>query len=118
MNLTRFLAILNARNTEFWRDRAALAWNIAFPVLIVLGFAFAFSDDRLDLYKVGVIGVASTELPGSDFLDTDYIQFIPIDEAATAIVKVERHQLDMLLDMPAQRFWINRTVRWRAYARR
>jgi len=106
LNAARFLAVLTARNKEFWRDRSALAWNIAFPLLVVLGFAFAFTGDNLDLYKVGVIGeVDSTAEP--ELFATRYIQFIPARDAAAAIIKVERHQLDMLIDTGARRYWIN-----------
>ena len=102
----RFLAILTMRNKEFWRDRSALAWNILFPVLIVLGFAFAFSDEKLDLYKVGIIGATD---PGFrlDFLHTEYINFITVSDPQTARVKVERHQMDMLLDIDARHYWVN-----------
>ncbi|MDQ1363483.1 MAG: type transport system permease protein, partial [Pseudomonadota bacterium] len=55
MSWQRFFAVLVARNKEFLRDKAALSWNLVFPVLIVLGFAFAFSGSTDDQYKVGVI---------------------------------------------------------------
>ncbi len=103
-----FFAVLAARNTEFFRDRAALAWNILFPVLIVAGFAFAFSGDQIDLYKVGVYGEPSAqEKQQNSFLNTEHIQFIPVTELQPAIVRLERHQLDMLFDPETKRYWIN-----------
>ena len=59
----RFLAILIARNKEYWRDRAALGWSFGFPLLVVLAFGFAFSGDTLDLYKVGIIDSADSRQP-------------------------------------------------------
>lgn len=106
LNAARFLAVLTARNKEFWRDRSALAWNIAFPLLVVLGFAFAFTGDNLDLYKVGVIGEPDRAAEPELFV-TRYIQFVPVRDPATAITKVERHQLDMLIDPATHRYWIN-----------
>jgi ABC-type multidrug transport system permease subunit len=106
---SRFFAILTARNREFVRDRSALAWNILLPVFIVLGFAFAFSGDRLDLYKIGVYGEQPEEAGYGNFLDMSYVKFLPVDDLDVAIVKVDRHQLDMLLDLDGQRFWINET---------
>lgn len=103
---TRFSAILTMRNKEFWRDRSALAWNILFPVLIVLGFAFAFSDEKLDLYKVGIIG-SNDDDTGLEFLHTRHIKFITVSDRKTATTKVERHQLDMLLDTDIRHYWIN-----------
>ncbi len=103
MNPLRFWAVLVARNREFLRDHSSLAWNILFPVLIVLGFSLAFSDQGMDLYKVGVLG----EGPPEPFFSTRYIDFIPQDDPQQALVKVERHQLDMLVDRSDRRFWIN-----------
>lgn len=108
MRVRRFLAVLRARNHEFFRDRSAWGWNIAFPILIVMGFAYAFSGDTLDLYKVGVYGEAPAE-NNKTFFETRYIQFITVTELAEAITKVERHQLDMLFDMTRGWYWVNDT---------
>jgi len=114
MSWRRFYAVLVARNREFIRDRAALGWNILFPVLIVAGFAFAFSGKPPDQYKVGVYTASQDPAAMLDqaarhqpFFRTEYIQFIPLTNLATAITKVERHQLDMLYDLDRQRYWIN-----------
>ncbi|HEY9051458.1 MAG TPA: ABC transporter permease [Gammaproteobacteria bacterium] len=106
MNWQRFMAVLVARNYEFLRDRSALGWNILLPVLIVFGFAFAFADEQLDRYKVGVINGKGED---AAFLQTRYVRFIPVDDLAQAITRVERHQLDMLLDMDNRHFWVNDT---------
>lgn len=101
-------AILHARNMEFVRDRSALSWNFLFPVLIVAGFAFAFSGGVNHLYKVGVYN-SRQKIPATVFFKTEYIQFITITQLDKAITKVDRHQLDMLLDTDQQKFWINET---------
>ena len=106
MNWQRFMAVLVARNYEFLRDRSALGWNILLPVLIVFGFAFAFADEQLDRYKVGVINGKGEDVA---FLQTRYVRFIPVDAAAPAVTRVERHQLDMLLDVDKRLFWVNDT---------
>ena len=107
MRWQRFMSVLKARDREFVRDRSALAWNIIFPLLIILGFAFAFTGDQLNQYKVGVLQSSADSRP--DFYSTDYIQFInlPLSETQSAIDKVKRHQLDMLLNEKQQRYWIN-----------
>ncbi len=107
MRWKRFVSVLKARDREFLRDRSALLWNILFPLLIILGFGFAFTGDQLDEYKVGVIkGQGDQSLA---FLKTDYIQFIDITRAEqkAAIAKVKRHQLDLLLDTEQRKYWIN-----------
>lgn len=108
MRYKRFLAVLLARNKEFLRDRSALGWNIAFPVLIVAGFAFAFSGKPLNLYKVGLYDDPGQEFAvGASFLQTDYVQFIKMSNLASAITKVKRHQIDLLLDRNQKKYWIN-----------
>jgi ABC-2 type transport system permease protein len=102
----RFLAILIARNKEYWRDRAALGWSFGFPLLVVFAFGFAFSGDKPDLYKVGIIDSAASRQPLA-FTHTEYIQFIPVNSRQPAVTRVERHQLDMLIEPAARRYWIN-----------
>lgn len=105
----RILAILWARNREFYRDRAGLGWNIIMPVIFVFGFAFIFSAEPQDMFKVGILSqhqqLATAQTP---FIKTKHIDFIQLDNEADAIVKVERHQLDLLLDTrEAPRYWVN-----------
>jgi len=63
----RFFAILNARNTEFVRDRSALGWNIILPVLLVAGFAFLFSKDSHYSYKVAVYSASFSGKNSAEF---------------------------------------------------
>lgn len=107
MGLRRFLAVLTARNREFLRDRSSLTWNTLFPALIVLGFAFAFTSDNSDLFKVGILGNTEQNPQAGSFLAIEHIHFFPADDLASAVTKVERHQMDMLLDLKERRYWIN-----------
>lgn len=108
MRIKRLAAVFVARNKEFLRDRSALAWNILFPVLIVAGFAFAFSGDTTDQYKVALYQDSGEQQEaGAKFLRTKYVQFLPADDLQKAITKVERHQIDMLVDRNGRRYWIN-----------
>jgi ABC-2 type transport system permease protein len=109
MGLRRYLAVLRARNIEFLRDRSTLGWNILLPVMLVLGLAFVFSGDGRPLFKVGVLG-DPTSGAAADFLATRHVQWVTQDDVEAAVRKVDRHQLDMLLDLrdPAQpRYWVN-----------
>ena len=36
-----------------------------------------------------------------------YVQFIPVADLAATLSKIERHQLDMLVDPAGRRYWIN-----------
>lgn len=109
MSFRRFLAALQARNLEFLRDRTALGWNFIMPVLVVMGFAFMFSTGQEELYKVALYGQMPSSSSLQPFLETRYLEFIPADDLQRAIDKVDRHQLDLLLDPQRERYWVNST---------
>ncbi|NCA71149.1 MAG: ABC transporter permease [Sphingobacteriia bacterium] len=105
----RIRAILVARNREFYRDRAGLSWNILMPIMMILAFAFIFSGDARDVFKVGVVSpdldAARVHVP---FLQTRHIRFIRLEAPEQALGKVERHQLDLLLDLRGEPvYWVN-----------
>lgn len=107
--MKRFRAVLRARNLEFIRDRSSFGWNIAFPVLLILGMWAMFSGDGRDMYKVGVItdgGGISAEHP---FLETRYTQFVPYAELDEALARIADHELDLLVQFAESetRYWVN-----------
>jgi ABC-type multidrug transport system permease subunit len=114
-NLRRFFAVLRARNLEFWRDRAALGWNLAFPFLLVAGFAFVFSGDAKPEFKVGLLAstttnsqqTAVTTATQSSFLQTRFIEFVPYASKSEAERKLTHHQIDLLVDLAAKQYWLN-----------
>lgn len=89
--------MFKARTMEFVRDRGSFYWALFFPVVLVLGFAFAFSGSGDPLFKAGVIGPSDTSLA---FMHTTQIQFIAYDasDAGKARDLLSRHQLDMVID--------------------
>lgn len=108
----RFFAVFHARNLEFLRDRAAIAWNFIFPIILVLGLAYAFSGPPRPMLKVGLLH--SEILQGNpvvdlqNFLAMHAIEFINYSHEEPAIDKVRHHQLDLLIDLQAPvRYWIN-----------
>ncbi len=108
MNFSRLFKLIGARNKEFYRDRSALAWNIIFPVLVIFGFYFAFSGKNQELYKVAVLNMNSPAAVQSEFLKTQYTQFINETDEAGTLAKLKRHSLDMVVDFGTpHRYWIN-----------
>ncbi len=104
----RIFAVFQSRNREFLRDRGTLAWNLILPVALMFGLSFAFSNDR-DAYTVGVFQeAAEIRTEQHAFFDTSYINFVAYDDLDLAMRKVERHQLDLLVEFGDQpRYWIN-----------
>jgi ABC-type multidrug transport system permease subunit len=105
----RVYALFVGRNIEFMRDRSALAWNLLLPILIIFVFAYAFTEENPEKFKVGL--VTADELPdaAAQFRATRYIKFIEFAESQPNLPKVERHQIDLLFDVGNNRYWINRT---------
>lgn len=104
ISLRRFAAVMRARLPEFYRDGASLGWNIAMPIVLILGFAFIFAGETEDLFKVGYLGEASR----TPFLRTPHIDFVALERLDEALEKLRRHQYDMVLDTrSAVRYWIN-----------
>jgi ABC-type multidrug transport system permease subunit len=105
----RILAVLAARNREFYRDRAGLGWNVFMPILMVLAFAFIFGEESTDQFAIGVLGQQGEQATlTSPLLDLRHLRFVPFADEAEALAKVERHQIDLLLDLRgAPGYWIN-----------
>ena len=105
----RIYALFVARNLEFFRDRSALAWSVLLPVLIIFVFAYAFTEENPEKFKVGIVASTLLEGAAAGFRDTRFVNFIEFDEVESNLFKVERHQIDMLFDPNTNRYWINQT---------
>jgi ABC-2 type transport system permease protein len=103
MKLRHLHAVFITRNREFWRDHAALAWNFLFPILLIIGFAFGFSENP-EPYNVGVYGEPPAQF---EFLDSRYINAIEVEDIDSSVRKIERHQLDLLIDFRQNTYWVN-----------
>ncbi|MCI0749133.1 MAG: ABC transporter permease, partial [Nevskiales bacterium] len=106
---SRLVAMTWARSLEFLRDRSALGWNVAFPVLMVAGLAVIFSGPGQPLFKVAAFADAPLSAALHPFLATEHVQFYRETDLDAAIAKVQRHRVDMVLDLrtPPGRYWIN-----------
>lgn len=104
----RIWTVFKARNLEFIRDKGSLGWAVVFPVIVVFGFSFMFSERSKDVFKVGIHGPRPAH---HAFLDVDYIDFVELSDLEKALQKLRHHQIDLLLSTHANgspdRFWIN-----------
>ena len=107
--LKRIFAVFAARNREFMRDRGTLAWNLLMPVILVFGLAFIFGGEGRSQYVVGVLQ-ASNEIDTAEhpFLESRFIDFVPVDDEVDGFRKIERHRLDLLVRFgDERRYWVN-----------
>jgi ABC-2 type transport system permease protein len=103
MMYKRFWAILKARLIEYGRDKSALIWSFIFPICLVAGFGFMFSGDGKALYKVGLLGDKQT----STFLATRHLMFIDYKDPNKALMKLQQHSVDLLVDTSKRSYWVN-----------
>lgn len=107
--------MFQARNKEFFRDRAAFGWNFAFPFLIIIGFGIIFSGDSLHQFKVGVFPQTGNTV---NFRETDIrqsleqskaIHFVPIVDIEDGLKKIKFHKIDLLIDGRSSQksYWVN-----------
>jgi len=115
MNFTRILAILKARNLEFFRDKGSFGWNLIFPFLIVVGFGLIFGGESRPEYKVGVFPYttesvvhAELNLP-EDFKKEASIEFIAFPNFEIGLDKLKHHKIDMLVNLESKEFkyWVS-----------
>lgn len=106
---SRIYALFVARNLEFFRDRSSLAWNLLLPIAIIFVFAYAFNEENPEKFKVGLVGPVPAEGPAAVFRATRFVKFIEFDDVETSLVKVERHQIDLLFEPGTHSYWINRS---------
>ena len=91
---------------EFVRDRGTFFWNLLFPIVLVVGFSFAFGNNDEAMFKVGIIG-QDTQIE-SFFLQLDAIETISYDIGLDeTLEKLRRHQIDMLIDFESQSYYLN-----------
>lgn len=50
-----FLSLVSAGFKEFVRDRTAMFWTLAFPIMFIVIFGLIFSDQDATAYSVGVV---------------------------------------------------------------
>jgi ABC-type multidrug transport system permease subunit len=104
--MKRMLAVFNARNKEFFRDRSTLTWNLLFPFLLLIGFYYVFGQSQ-PLFKVGVIAQEDAYLSRPVFMSVKHIQFIPYQQLDSAIDRLTRHQIDLVIDIDSIEYWVN-----------
>ena len=112
--MKQFWAMVYARTMEFVRDKGTFFWNLLFPVILVLGFSFAFSGNDATLFKVGVLGTppSATEA-ASSFLTIEQSKFISYapdssgEALGKSLDKLRRHELDMVIDFDSDSYYLN-----------
>ncbi|WP_448568609.1 ABC transporter permease [Thalassotalea ganghwensis] len=104
MNISRFWAVVKARNIEFFRDKSSLSWSLLFPILLLVAMSLVFSGDGKAQYKIGVINLSSVD---SQFIETRYIDFVDYQTIDKAQAKLSQHAVDLVIDFTQKHYWMN-----------
>ena len=102
--------MVKARNMEFLRDRGAFFWNLLFPIVLIVGFSFAFSGDQDELFKVGLLGTPTEDLEFLQMASINLINYTMEEEGLPKEKVLERlrfHQIDMLIDFDKNEYFLN-----------
>ena len=107
-----FLALLVARNKEFYRDHGTLGWTFLFPFIVIAGFAFGYNGNSEHIFKIGLLKDGNTSPAISEALkplqDSDTAQFVDFENQESGIKKVQLHQIDFLVSQGEKlKFWVN-----------
>ena len=104
--MKRMWAVFHARNKEFFRDKSTLSWNILFPFLLLIGFYYVFGQAQ-PMFKVGVLSEQDAYLTRPVFMSVKHIQFIPYENMEQAMDRLERHQIDLIMNIDDDQYWVN-----------
>ncbi len=102
----QFAAVFRARSMEFLRDRGTFFWNLLFPIVLVAGFALAFSQPDEKVFKVGLIGPSEG---APSLLSAPQLQIVTYaaSQEAEALKKLRQHQLDLAVSPSEHHYWMN-----------
>ncbi|MDA8425539.1 MAG: ABC transporter permease [Treponema sp.] len=107
--MKKFWAVFVARNLEFFRDRSTLIFNLAFPIILILGFAYAFPGGGGTTFKIGLVGdrPAAGSVEDVAFLHYKHLQFLPYAGLATPLDRLAHDQIDMVIDFSKREYYVN-----------
>jgi ABC-type multidrug transport system permease subunit len=96
--MNKFLALISARNKEFYRDRSAMIWTLLFPFVVLCGFTYGYSGKQDPILRLSVYPAKATELPVvRGLMGTPGLEVIATDDQAAARKKLEHYESDLLL---------------------
>lgn len=107
--MNRLLALVRVRLLEVARDRTALVWNFVLAPLLVIGVAILMSRGQQPMFEVGVLGSQALTQQTHAFFATEAVNFHGESDEAQAVLKLQRHRIDLLFDPRTQpaRYWVN-----------
>jgi ABC-2 type transport system permease protein len=96
--MRKLVALVSARNKEFYRDRAALIWTLLFPFIVLAGFTYGYSGRQEPLLKVSVFPPAAMIQPVIRMLqETPGVEMKPAEFEGAVLKKLEHYETDLVI---------------------
>lgn len=101
--MKKLLALISARNKEFYRDRSAMGWTLLFPLIVLLGFTYGYSGKQDPVLRVMVTSESTLSNKAlQSFFTLPALEVKTITDEKTASKKVARFESDLLLSVEEQ----------------
>lgn len=95
--MKKLLALINARNKEFYRDRGTLGWTLFFPFIVLAGFHYGYSGRLEPVLKIGTTPEVVQTMPGVQSFGALPGISLRASEASDALKRLERYDLDLVV---------------------
>ena len=96
--MKKMLALISARNKEFYRDRTALIWTLVFPFIVLAGFTYGYSGRQDPILRLSVYPTASSSQPLISALrETPGVELKFTDDEKAALHKLSHYETDLLI---------------------
>ncbi len=100
--MKKILALVGARNKEFYRDQSAMCWTFLFPLIVLLGFTYGYSGKQDPVLRVEVSPESLVKEEWVEkFKNIPGIQLHGVSDADAGIKRVQRYQTDLLIQAEA-----------------
>lgn len=100
--MRKLLALIGARNKEFYRDRTALIWTLVFPFIVLAGFAYGYSGKQEPVLRVRAAPSTALQHPAlRDLAAVPGLEVAGSDDEPAALAALERYQLDLIVSAAA-----------------
>lgn len=96
--MKKLLALISARNKEFYRDRPAMIWTFLFPFIVLAGFKYGYSEKQDPLLRIWVFPTSTLESPLIHTLrQVPGLEIKASINESDAIKKLEHYETDLVI---------------------
>ena len=98
--MKKILALIIARNKEFYRDHTAMIWSLIFPMVVLLGFNYGYSGKQEPILTVTVVpeSALATSILKS-LRETPGVKIQGAEDQTQAIKKLQRYETDFVISL-------------------